>query len=468
MAVFDVAAIKKVLMKAKAGGEAVNYAFGLAATPEGCALVMHRTRAGRTLMQALKSEKTLKRFGFGQVTVDGKQAIFAAEKPVKGMAKQLKRRFRAEGILFRPVVPEEEPALEAAGAATAAPPGGPAATPEPEADPAIAGLEARVAALVGRAKALRDGLEAALGDAKTVPKGSVAARLRAEVTRLARAVAALARRLREEIDDPSAVGEMTAEAAALARAIEAAETELARVEREGAAWAVGTGDGAEAARALGWPDPPSPSKDGGVDYLWVTGEDGAPVLQPVDETVPPARWDAADGMFVFEIERGTKGNWNWFANNPQPNARYEYENGHTYETDENGHTEHVEATIDIDPWVRDKRRQAEFGNIGDAAYPGETYDGGHLIAREFGGSAGRLNVVPMQSYLNQQGAWRKLEQQWKAQIEAGKDVKVNIEVRYPSSGNADQLATPEEFVVTSIIDGKPGPRRRIKNTRSGK
>lgn len=223
------------------------------------------------------------------------------------------------------------------------------------------------------------------------------------------------------------------------------------------------------------PPPPQPSREGRVDYVWTEGPNGEPVLETAHDDVPPCRWDAGTGKFVYRLNRGWKDpetgeqHYNWYANNPEPNARYEYENGWAYETDQHGNTTHVEAMIDPDPeaWDRDPKTQAEIGRIGKRAVKGETFDGGHLIPRELGGAPGRLNVVPMQSYLNQHGAWREAERNWKRLIDSGISVKLKIEVFYPAEGSQDEKATPQYFRLTQTVGGKTTVRK-IKNTRTGR
>ncbi|MEX0302350.1 MAG: DNA/RNA non-specific endonuclease, partial [Leisingera sp.] len=232
--------------------------------------------------------------------------------------------------------------------------------------------------------------------------------------------------------------------------------------------------GEDQRKAIGWPEAPKPSREGKPDYAWVPDPSGKPRLKPLHDDVPPCRYDEGTGQFVYKINRGWKGeeprdtNWNWYANNPEPNARYEYENGYTYSTDKKGRTTTVEAKLTDDPWDRHQTKQSEIGNRGVEGNPQETYDGGHLIPRELGGPPGELNVVPMQSYLNQHGEWRGLERTWGRAVRAGKDVQVKIEVEYYSSGNAARRKTPKRFIVTTTIDGVAQEPKFIKNSRTGK
>ena len=62
-------------------------------------------------------------------------------------------------------------------------------------------------------------------------------------------------------------------------------------------------------------------------------------------------------------------------------------------------------------------------------------DGGHLIARAFGGSKDIDNLVPQSKYINrsfkENGQWYKMEKEWQKAIKKGREVKnIKIEVQY--------------------------------------
>ncbi|MCU7558675.1 DNA/RNA non-specific endonuclease, partial [Macrococcus capreoli] len=86
-------------------------------------------------------------------------------------------------------------------------------------------------------------------------------------------------------------------------------------------------------------------------------------------------------------------------------------------------------------------------------------DGGHLIATQFGGSPDLDNLVPMNSTLNRQGEWRKIEQAWEKALRSKppKQVKVKIEPVY----SGDSLR-PDEFNVYYTI-GDEYIEKNIKN-----
>ncbi|KAA2274874.1 DNA/RNA non-specific endonuclease, partial [Staphylococcus sp. GDX7P312P] len=80
-------------------------------------------------------------------------------------------------------------------------------------------------------------------------------------------------------------------------------------------------------------------------------------------------------------------------------------------------------------------------------------DGGHLIARAFGGSKDIDNLVPQSKYIyrpfKDNGQCYKMEQDWQKAIKVGKTIKnIKIEVKY--SGNSQR---PNKFDVSCEING---------------
>ena len=104
-AVFDKDDIEKLFNKGKTSGDSYSFAFGLAAKPEDCGLMVHLRKPPATLKKDLKgSSKAIRKVCFGTFTMDGSDVLFAAEKPLKGLVKQLKKKFRDVGMgKYRPV-----------------------------------------------------------------------------------------------------------------------------------------------------------------------------------------------------------------------------------------------------------------------------------------------------------------------------------------------------------------------------
>lgn len=102
---FDKELVLKALLKCKSQGGEMNFAFGLAAKPENCGLLVHIRKPGGVLKKEVKSGVGIKKACFGTLTVDGAEVLLKPVKPLKGIVKQLKRKFREEKLTkFRPVL----------------------------------------------------------------------------------------------------------------------------------------------------------------------------------------------------------------------------------------------------------------------------------------------------------------------------------------------------------------------------
>ncbi len=89
-------------------------------------------------------------------------------------------------------------------------------------------------------------------------------------------------------------------------------------------------------------------------------------------------------------------------------------------------------------------------------------DGGHLIARVFGGSKDIDNLVPQSKYINrsfkENGEWYNMEKEWQKEIKKGREVKnIKIEVEYKGGSQR-----PSGFSVDYEINGY-NQTRYIKN-----
>ena len=73
---------------------------------------------------------------------------------------------------------------------------------------------------------------------------------------------------------------------------------------------------------------------------------------------------------------------------------------------------------------------------------------GHLAGDRFGGSPDLDNLVSQTSNVNL-SQYKKIEEQWATAIKEGKNVKVDVEVKY----DGDSLR-PSKFDVKYVIDGK--------------
>lgn len=203
-AAFDADEISKLLMKAKSGGDALTFAFGLTAKPDECVLLLHLRKPGQALKKDVKAlpVKTAKTC-FGTFTVAEGEVRLQPVKPVKGMIKQLKKRFRNAGLMkYTPVLvgpggevideealPDDELDTDDDTADTIGTP--PEAAPAPGLD--IAALKKRLAAIVPRVQALTGDLADRLRQACLVAGQQISAGDAAAEATLARIEDVLAR-----------------------------------------------------------------------------------------------------------------------------------------------------------------------------------------------------------------------------------------------------------------------------------
>lgn len=115
---------------------------------------------------------------------------------------------------------------------------------------------------------------------------------------------------------------------------------------------------------------------------------------------------------------------------------------YNYETDElgrisNWNTENLQLT------QREKRLNHVAKTLGKL----KGDHAGHLAGDRFGGSPKLDNMVSQSQHVNLSD-YRKIENIWAQAIKQGKEVAVNVEVRYDKNG-----LRPTEFIVEYIIDG---------------
>lgn len=158
-----------------------------------------------------------------------------------------------------------------------------------------------------------------------------------------------------------------------------------------------------------------------------------------DNTVPDIHIDTAEQDKKYD-DNGTVYSIDGVL---QPNTHYEL-NGYRYTTDDKGRIVKTEGTVIL---PTDKSPRPRLPDIPDRNP--DTDDRGHLIAREFGGADTEGNLVPMDSDINQNGEYRKLEQELKKAAQNGSEVTVAIEPQYEGDSHR-----PKEFIVTYTIDGE--------------
>lgn len=140
----------------------------------------------------------------------------------------------------------------------------------------------------------------------------------------------------------------------------------------------------------------------------------------------------------------------------RPNENYEV-NGYSYETDKFGRIKRCEGSLKLEDGKRNPDHQVHAGG----EYRLSTDEGGHLIARRFGGSEKVDNLVPMEYHVNRY-EYKELEDDWASELEKGNSVDVRIQCRY--SGESTR---PTDFIVKYQVTDPNGftrnETRRIHN-----
>ena len=131
------------------------------------------------------------------------------------------------------------------------------------------------------------------------------------------------------------------------------------------------------------------------------------------------------------------------AGNLKPNIKYQTgEFKYNYETDANGmisnwNTDNLQLT------ERDGRLNYNSDSLGKI----EGDHAGHIAGDRFGGSPELDNIVSQSQNVNL-SQYKKIENQWAKAISEGKEVTVNIDIKYDGDG-----FRPIEFNVEYTIDG---------------
>ena len=131
------------------------------------------------------------------------------------------------------------------------------------------------------------------------------------------------------------------------------------------------------------------------------------------------------------------------AGNLKPNIKYQTgEFKYNYETDANGRISNWN-TDNLQLTERDGRLNYNSDSLGKI----EGDHAGHLAGERFGGSPELDNIVSQSQNVNL-SQYKKIENQWAKAISEGKEVTVNIDIKYDGDG-----FRPIEFNVEYTIDG---------------
>jgi len=127
-------------------------------------------------------------------------------------------------------------------------------------------------------------------------------------------------------------------------------------------------------------------------------------------------------------------------------------NGYEYTTDGAGRV--IEAGGQL-RYAPDSPRYTSYETqVGN--YANDPADqGGHIIARIFGGTSEGVNLTPQLATLNN-GAYRAMERQWENALQAGAEIDVKVVIEY-----ADDGLGPTEYVITSTIRNADGTTTRL-------
>ena len=131
------------------------------------------------------------------------------------------------------------------------------------------------------------------------------------------------------------------------------------------------------------------------------------------------------------------------AGNLKPNIKYQTgEFKYNYETDANGRISNWN-TDNLQLTERDGRLNYNSDSLGKI----EGDHAGHIAGDRFGGSPELDNIVSQSQNVNL-SQYKKIENQWAKAISEGKEVTVNIDIKYDGDG-----FRPIEFNVEYTIDG---------------
>ena len=128
-----------------------------------------------------------------------------------------------------------------------------------------------------------------------------------------------------------------------------------------------------------------------------------------------------------------------------PNTKYEID-GVIYETDGLGRIVSCEGNATSTPeGERDIKAQAIAG--GEDRKAGD--QGGHILARIFGGAKGIENMIAMRGTAINQSVYKRMENEIGRALEDGKEVRIRVDVEYEGDSKR-----PSKITAIYTIDGK--------------
>ena len=144
-------------------------------------------------------------------------------------------------------------------------------------------------------------------------------------------------------------------------------------------------------------------------------------------------------------------------------AKEQYEaNKYQYETDRHGRISHCEGRLRLEPGKTNPVHQQKAG--GESRL--DVDDGGHLIARRFGGSEKVDNIVPMNYHLNR-GEYKAMESEWAKLVADGKTVDVEIDCRYGWSNSERPKVIRVRYIVSDETGEIERKSKSFTNSKEG-
>jgi hypothetical protein len=133
------------------------------------------------------------------------------------------------------------------------------------------------------------------------------------------------------------------------------------------------------------------------------------------------------GLAVTRERSGQKSSWNDNLQTPRPNTAYVIDERFIYETDAIGRVVVVKGQLD---WWADQSKRGTYRQKRARLSPDD--QGGHIVARRFGGAGEGINLVSQLASCNRPGGeWFALEGDWARAQAEGDEITVEIELVYP-------------------------------------
>lgn len=152
------------------------------------------------------------------------------------------------------------------------------------------------------------------------------------------------------------------------------------------------------------------------------------------------------------------------GNDLTPNNQYDL-NGYSYKTDDMGriknaagklHLKEHQGRLAIEDSLNDIGKGDERATRDVMGHPLD--DRGHLVGDQFGGAPSLGNLIPQDAKVNQ-GIYKNFEDRLAKQTKAGKDVKVDINVKYEGeSRRPDSLIFKYSINVEKFVQIFPNDR----------